>query len=1079
VTLTSAVGRFRSRFRLAVAFAATAAVLAGSASPSVAFVTFETGQVRPLALSPDGLRLFACNTPDNTLEVFDVTGGGLTHVASVPVGLEPLAVAARTNSEVWVVNHLSDSVSIVDMTNLADARVVRTLLVGDEPRDIVFAASNRAFITTAHRGQNTPLHATIETELQTEGIDRADVWVFDALNLGATLGGTPLTIVTLFGDTPRALAVSADNSTVYAAVFHSGNRTTTLIDGSIPDGCEIAGGLPEPCTDHLGVVQPEVGLIVRYNGAAWVDELGRNWSSAVRFDLPDEDVFAIDATQNPPVQIAGPGGVYSGVGTVLFNMAVNPVSGKVYVSNTEAFNEVRFEGPGTFADTTVRGRLAESRVTVLDPGSVTPIHLNKHINYASCCEETPNPTNDKSLAFPVEMAVTSDGQTLYVAAFGSSKIGIFDTGDLENDTFTPNAANHIQVSGGGPTGLILDETNGRLYVLTRFDNSLSVVSTGTGMETAHIALHNPEPASVVDGRRFLYDAGLTSSHGDSACASCHIFGDFDSLAWDLGNPDETTLHNPGPILPPFNNEGFFGTPDFRALKGPMTTQSLRGMDNHGPMHWRGDRTGGNDDSNVQPDRGAFSEDAAFKKFNPAFEGLIGRSELLTADEMQAYTDFILQVMYPPNPIRNLDNSMTPDQLTGRNIFFSAQVSDTLFNCDGCHVTDPGGNASFASVQRPGFFGSRGEYTFENETQFLKVPHLRNMYQKVGMFGMPAVPFFNPGNNAHLGDQVRGFGFLHDGSVDTLFRFHGATVFDQSGGNPGGFPVGVPGDPARRAVETFMHAFPSNHDPIVGQQITRTSTNAGVVNSRIDLLLDRFDNPNNPDDPDDLNAPECDVTAKGVIGGEQRGYVYVGGGDWESDRAADGVITDAALRALADTAGQELTFTAAPTGEGFRIGVDRDADGFRDGDESDAGSDPANSLSLPCVTTTGFGAKDKAGIKDAKGQLNLNAAIVLGTYDGQTLEVSVEDGDGTFFDSGVLGEAFETSSNGATFKFKSKTGAITKAQVKVDPKVAGGFKVKVKTKAAWAPGSADESEATTLVTLNIGGVCVSDNATKVD
>ena len=29
------------------------------------------------------------------------------------------------------------------------------------------------------------------------------------------------------------------------------------------------------------------------------------------------------------------------------------------------------------------------------------------------------------------------------------------------------------------------------------------------------------------------------------------------------------------------------------MKGPMTTQTLRGMANHGPMHWRGDRTGGN------------------------------------------------------------------------------------------------------------------------------------------------------------------------------------------------------------------------------------------------------------------------------------------------------------------------------------------------------------------------------------------------------------------------------------------------------------------------------------------------------
>ena len=40
---------------------------------------------------------------------------GLTFAASVPVGMEPVAVAARTNDEVWVVNHLSDSISIVDV----------------------------------------------------------------------------------------------------------------------------------------------------------------------------------------------------------------------------------------------------------------------------------------------------------------------------------------------------------------------------------------------------------------------------------------------------------------------------------------------------------------------------------------------------------------------------------------------------------------------------------------------------------------------------------------------------------------------------------------------------------------------------------------------------------------------------------------------------------------------------------------------------------------------------------------------------------------------------------------------------
>ena len=130
---------------------------------AASFVEFESGQVRPLALSPDGTHLFAVDTPDNRLEIFDVASDGTlvprtpadysTH--TVPVGLEPVAVAARTNTEVWVVNHLSDSVSIVDLSG-SQPRVRQTLLVGDEPRDIVFAgpSGNLAFITTAHRGSD-------------------------------------------------------------------------------------------------------------------------------------------------------------------------------------------------------------------------------------------------------------------------------------------------------------------------------------------------------------------------------------------------------------------------------------------------------------------------------------------------------------------------------------------------------------------------------------------------------------------------------------------------------------------------------------------------------------------------------------------------------------------------------------------------------------------------------------------------------------------------------------------------------------------------------------------------------------
>ncbi|MEE8474662.1 MAG: hypothetical protein V3T01_04885, partial [Myxococcota bacterium] len=275
--------------------AAAGLLLAGPAAAK-SFITFESGPVRPLALSPDGSRLFALNVPDNQLEVFDVGEGGLLiHSVEVQVGMEPVAVAARTNTEVWVVNHLSDSVSIVDLS-VSPPRVIRTLLVGDEPRDIVFAGTggNRAFITTAHRGQHRT-HASIsgvtgagDPQLTTEGIGRADVWVFDATSLGATIGGTPVEILSFFADTPRALAVSGDGNTVYVAGFNSGNQTTVINEVAVPDGFDSAGpsggapgGIPGPDDNVGGDPAPETGIIVKFDGASWRDVLGRDWSALV------------------------------------------------------------------------------------------------------------------------------------------------------------------------------------------------------------------------------------------------------------------------------------------------------------------------------------------------------------------------------------------------------------------------------------------------------------------------------------------------------------------------------------------------------------------------------------------------------------------------------------------------------------------------------------------------------------------------------------------------------------------------------------------------------------------------------
>ena len=914
--------------------------LPAAAQPS--FITFESGPVRPLALSPDGLTLYATNTPDNTLEIFDVVLNGLTHRTSVAVGMEPVAVAVRSNGEVWVVNYLSDSISIVDPSGTP--HVVRTLLVGDEPSDIVFAgpAANRAFITTAHRGQNAPVP---RGDFTLEGIGRADVWVFDATNLGVALGGTPLTIVPLFGDKPRALAVSPGGGTVYAAIFRSGNQTTSINEGlvcntnagniaagTVQGACTIGGqsmpgGVPPPHKNTAGATRPETGLILKFNRDGgvtnrWQDELGRNWNNAVKFTLPDLDVFAIDANGGPPAQ----SNAFAHVGTTLFNMVTNPISGKLYVSNTDSQNHVRFEGPGLHATgikplgelTTVRGHLAESRITVIAGASVLRRHLNKHLDYNA----VPVPLGDKlkSLATPNGMAVSTDGSTLYVAAFGSSAIGVFDTAQLENDSFVPNAADHIVLSGGGPGGVVLN--GNRLYALTRFNNAVVTVDLtqgSVGAEVQSVALHNPEPASVVDGRPFLYDAVLTGSNGEASCSSCHIFGDNDDLGWDLGNPDDIVVANGNPFTIGS------GAP-FHPMKGPMTTQSLRGMVNMGPQHWRGDRQG--------------NSNAAFNAFNVAFPGLVGRDEgQFSPAEMQQFTDFALQIAYPPNPIRQLDNILRADEQAGRNRYFGPPT-DGGVNCNGCHTLDPAN----------GFFGGNGNSSVEGETQEFKIPHLRNDYQKVGMFGMANTPGLD-GIFTNTGDQVRGFGVLHDGAIDTVQRFLNPTTFSLSVAE-------------RQNLHAFIMAYDTDLPPMVGQQITRTSSNGGTVDPRIDVLLTAA----NTAYVSKLLGPgarQCDVIVKGTVAGQARGYLRdLGSSQFRSDRATEPLLADAVLRSFAGTGGQELTYTCAPFGSGTRMGIDRDLDTYLDRDELDAGSDPADPLSIPAGTSAVLVPASKLLVKNA-------------------------------------------------------------------------------------------------------------------
>jgi hypothetical protein len=398
----------------------------------------------------------------------------------------------------------------------------------------------------------------------------------------------------------------------------------------------------------------------------------------------------------------------------------------------------------------------------------------------------------------------------------------------------------------------------------------------------------------------------------------------DDLAWDLGNPDEVVTKSPIPINfgddlsiglggllfgldTPIN--GTANADDFHPMKGPMTTQTLRGLLNAGAMHWRGDRA-----------NGFFGIDAidanlSFNNFIVAFDGLVGSAVRPSVAEMQRFTDFQLQVQLPPNPVRNLNNSLTSAQQRGRNFYFGSRPSDgvdipiiggTTFNCNGCHVVDAA----------QGFFGTGRNASFEGITQIVKIPHLRNQYAKVGMFGNPKVNFFLAPDSGSMGDQIRGFGFVHDGSTDTLFRFLTAVVFRPT--LTSGFPIFNPNG-TRRDVEQFLLAFDSDLAPIVGQQVTLTSANASAVGPRINLMIQRAETQFVSKVLGGA-VRETELVAQVAQGGRVKGFLYdpVARNFIPDDGSAR--VSDGALRALAAVPGQEVTYTCVPPGSGSRIAL---------------------------------------------------------------------------------------------------------------------------------------------------------------
>ncbi|HNE79765.1 MAG TPA: hypothetical protein PKX39_04210 [Flavobacteriales bacterium] len=874
---------------------------AGSAVPVSTFANFESAHVHPLDMTADGAKLLAVNTANNTLEVFQLGGPMLLNTASIPVGLDPVTVRVRTNTEAWVVDQVSDEISIID---LATNRVVRSLITEDEPADVVFA-QNKAFVSCA---------------------GRESIQVFNLADLNAAP-----TEVLLKGEQPRALAVSPDGNTVYCAFFESGNATTVLngndffsfAHGSNNGVCSPQGGCTQIPNDVLnpngpygGAVDASAGivpnagtgfepplnpvnppttdsksLIVRKNASGqWLDDNGGDWTNMVSgsaagkarmtgWDMPDRDVAVLNAS-NPTTA----GVTYqTRLGNILMAMAVRP-DGEVTLVGTDAMNEVRFEP-------NLKGRFVKVNLSRFASvgGANTISDLNPHINYANA--SLPLAQRMLSIGDPRGIAWKADGSKAYITGMGSNNVvTITSTG--------ARAGTPVKV-GEGPTGIVLDETRGLAYVLNKFEGTVSTVDMANDSEKARTNFFDPTPQVIKAGRKHLYDTHRGSGNGHLSCGSCHVDTRWDRLGWDLGNPA--------------GDVNIVDGKSYHPLKGVKTTQFLidiigRGRGN---LHWRGDKH-------------------EFADFAGTFHDLQGLDAPASPAEMQELQDFVGATWYVPNPYRTYRPESTvaaatercnPSRVRGTGTTFQTIPSAGVklwvsvnINCAHCHNAQTGrgelpGNGNVAGTGA----GTLVDFTPNRNM----AADLRSVYRKVGFF-------------YNTTECNAGFGMLSEGVMETWFNQGGTgnylgdyepELLSWSGGitqtncvacfNTNSFPL---------ASTTVQDAMPA-----VGLRETINGASIGST-ARLNTMKALVD--------EAAHSSEYGMIVKGMYGGEMRGFYYTGSNNYQSDITGQ-TVTHTQLVNSAQGSGGPLSWTLVVPQTKVRLGVDADADGILDHDDLNA------------------------------------------------------------------------------------------------------------------------------------------------
>ena len=588
-----------------------------AAPMAVGHPNFLSPHASPIA--QHGNDVFVVNTPADTLDVIDATSG--TVERRIDVGIDPVGVAIRPDgTEVWVANHVSDSISVVDNDSLSPSfgQIIATIqdfdptskaTRFDEPVSIAFASDSKAYVS-------------LSSENQIAVIDVDDRTITRHLAIAA--------------QDPRAMAVR-DNR-LYVLPFESNNQTQI-------SGC--TGALDgERCT--FDATQHVLTTNNVLSAGIIVDVIRDN-------RIPDRDLFVFNTGNDQLVDVV------EGVGTLLYGIAVDS-SANVFVAQTDARNDANGR-PGSDGDGLAE---MENRAFL---NQITRIACGSNCGAPEVIDLEPlppaNPLPGQALATPFALQVSANDSVLVATAASSDMLFTMDasTGAVLGRTTV----------GSVPRGIALTSNGSgqpqEAWVFNAVSNSVSrvdVTDPANPRETATVALEDPTHPLVKAGRMAFNDAGASTSETFS-CESCHPDGGTDQLVWILDTPlcssAGCTQIPPRVTMPirglrdtqPYHWDGIPGDP-----YGGRNTANINGNDAPNCDIARPETC-----TRHLVDGGlatTMCEVGACPNNNE------GKAGTLNAAERDAMAMFLLSVPYPPAQRRAYDNVLTQRAQDGFRLF---------------------------------------------------------------------------------------------------------------------------------------------------------------------------------------------------------------------------------------------------------------------------------------------------------------------------------------------------------------------------------------------------------------------------